>query len=92
LEFEIKKIISALNFSEQNFIQIQKSARKFARRGLYAAVNIQVGERLTPNMIIPLRPTTGRAGFEPNEIDTILGKKARKKILAGQPIHKSYLH
>jgi len=59
-----------------------------ARRSLFAACEIKAGKILEQDDLITLRPA---AGISPNEIDTVLGKKAKNTIPKDFIIKKEYL-
>ncbi|HEY5600908.1 MAG TPA: N-acetylneuraminate synthase family protein [Patescibacteria group bacterium] len=56
---------------------------RWARRSIYAAINIPKGAKLTEEMIITLRPW---GGIEPKHFELILGKKVVRNIKARSPI------
>lgn len=82
---------SLSNYSEDRFIQIQIQARKYARRGIYAANTLQVGHVLTESDLLPLRPTTGPEGFEADQCYNLVGLTLNSVIEAGHPILKNHL-
>jgi N-acetylneuraminate synthase len=61
-------------------LEIEEAARKNARRSIAAFTTIEVGESLTEDNLILLRPGTG---IHPMFFEKILGFKAKKKIEAG---------
>ena len=77
------------NFSEQKFLEAQDSARKYARRGLYASRNLFKGNLITDLDFIPLRPPIGVEGYSGNEIQDLVGGELLNDILEGEPILKS---
>ena len=56
---------------------------RWARRSLYAKINIAKGAVINESMLITLRPF---GGLEIKDLKVILGKKANKKISARSPI------
>ncbi len=58
--------------------------RKWARRGIYAAVDIPGGTTITGEMLKMVRPCVD--AFAPGDIDSVVGKTARKDIAANEPI------
>lgn len=78
----IDKMIS---YSENEFLQIQSNARAYARRGLYARVNLPQGSVFTNENIISLRPVPNE-GFSANSIDGIIGKTLNRDLLEGDAI------
>ena len=74
-----------MSFDEQKFIEIQEKAIKFARRGLYANVDIEPGRILQNSDITSLRPVPEN-GITASEILNLIGQKAQKYIKAGSPI------
>lgn len=55
----------------------------WARRSIYAAVDIAEGETITEGMVVTLRPW---GGIEPKHAPILLGRKAKKAIQARAPI------
>jgi len=75
-----------ISFDEKRFLAIQSDARLYARRGLYAAIDIEKGQTIGENMILPLRPTIPGAGYSGNEVFDVIGRIANKRIKIGEPI------
>lgn len=87
----LKKQVAMCKFDEESFLKIQSDARKFARRGLYAARNIARNSIISIDDVIPLRPTLGEDGHLVSEISFVIGKRCKEEILEGGPIYKSNL-
>jgi len=90
---DVKKLFRHLSlqremtaFSEEEFLAIQSDARLYARRGLYAAIDIEEGQTILEEMIIPLRPTVPINGYGGNDFLKVIGKTARTLIRMGDPI------
>jgi sialic acid synthase SpsE len=62
---------------------VDEISERGTRRSLYAARDIAVGETLTEDMIITLRPLRG---IEPKDAGRIMGKKTLRAISARSPI------
>ena len=80
-----------LNYTEERFLSLQAPAREFARRGLYAAQNLETGHIITEADLIPLRPTLGDDGFSADEYETLIGKKINQNIEAFGAIRGSLI-
>ncbi len=68
------------------FPKIQENeteVKKRARRGLYAAHDLEVGRRLNEEDILMVRP---EGKLYPNEVELIVGKKTLRKINQYEPI------
>jgi N-acetylneuraminate synthase len=87
----LKVQFAMCKFDEDRYLEIQSDARKFARRGLYAARNIPMNSIISFDDVIPLRPTLGEDGYLGNEISLLLGKRCMVEIHEGEPIFKSDL-
>jgi sialic acid synthase SpsE len=61
----------------------ERAARLGARRSLHAACSISEGEPFTPDNLIALRPMPG---WEPWQIDSLLGSRARRGYDGGERI------
>ena len=72
-------------FEEADFLKIQSEARQFARRGLYASRYLAANSVVSLEDVIPLRPTTGEAGFLGSEVTLVVGKRCKFEINAGEP-------
>lgn len=79
------------HFSEDLFLEQQVSARKYARRGIYASRNLSAGEVISSEDLIPLRPPIGDDGFSGDEIDQVVGSRLLIGLVAGDPILRSSL-
>ena len=77
------RLNSALFFNEANFISIQIPARKNARRGLYAALDILEGTVLTDEHVIELRPV---GEIPSQDISMVLGRCTNALLAKGDPI------
>jgi N-acetylneuraminate synthase len=97
-EVKAREVISLLSksellksFTENEFLEKQDSARKFARRGIYASRNLAAGEVISSEDLIPLRPPIGAEGFSGDEIDEIVGSRLLTDLAVGDPILRSSL-
>jgi N-acetylneuraminate synthase len=82
----LKKVSQMLKFDEDTFIKSQESARKNARRGMYASVNLPAGHRIGYTDVIALRPVFIEGGVEPQNMKLLIGKKVIETIEAGKPL------
>jgi N-acetylneuraminate synthase len=73
-------------YSEENFIEIQTSARQFARRGLYASKPLMKGHIITERDLIALRPTYRPRGIDADSSSILINKKLAADHYAGQPM------
>lgn len=64
--------------------------RETLRRAVYAGRKIPAGVRITSEMLIALRPC-GSDMIPADEIDSIVGRKARRAIDAATPLHRTDL-
>jgi N-acetylneuraminate synthase len=87
----LKTQVAMCKFDEDSFLETQSDARKFARRGLYAARNIARNSIISIDDVIPLRPTLGEDGHLGSEIYLVIGKRCKAEILEGEPLFKSNL-
>jgi sialic acid synthase SpsE len=62
----------------------QSKARRFARRGLYAAEDLEPGDALTAGKMIALRPADGCIAVE--HYDDVAGRRVGEAICSGSPI------
>ena len=83
---ELNKNRLLLTYNDNDFLEVQEAARSFARRGLYAKRDLQVGEVIRETDLIPLRPPIGPNGFFGNQIDSVIGRKVSLTIMAGDAI------
>lgn len=79
----IRALEKALGVGEKKIMPSEKETVIIQRRGIYAAKNIDKGEKMTRDMLQLLRPAIG---LRPSEIKRIIGKRTKKKILAGDSI------
>ena len=88
---DLKKSYLLSSYNEQSFIESQMPARDYARRGLYAAKDLQVGRVIGEDDVIPLRPPLRADGFSGDEFFGLLGKKLLRPLLQGEAFTKSNL-
>ena len=69
----------------QVFIGLQKAEEKSLqfKRSIYVSEDIEAGELITEKNIKVIRPAFGLA---PKHYESVLGKKAGKKLLKGKPL------
>lgn len=70
----LKKITGS---SYKRALECEAAARKYARRSLVAAADIEAGQAITPEMLTQKRPGTG---ISPAEISSVLGRKTKTAI------------
>lgn len=74
---KLERIELMRNFEPNNFLEIQKDARREARRGLYYFRDLFCGETIRIEDIISLRPSTG---IEASRLFEVIGKKLTKDV------------
>lgn len=79
----IREIERALGSSEKVITESERANRPIARRGVYAARSIAVGEVLTLDDVVCLRP---EAKISPMAIDTVLGRVVTRPVVRHDPI------
>lgn len=67
-------------------LEIQALARENARRRIFTAQNVEAGETLTTQNLIPLR---ANQGINIDHWPTVLGKRAKRNLKSGQPLTAS---
>ena len=87
LKLKLSNIQEICAYDESKFLESQAQARHFARRGLYARVDLTEGMELQSEHVICLRPVP-ESGFQASHIDSIIGKKVNYSIQMGLPISK----
>jgi sialic acid synthase SpsE len=87
-EFIIKKnsLNAILNFNEEDFIASQEQAIKYARRGLYFKKDLSLGEILTEDDIVALRPANK---ISPTDYYNLIGLILIKDVKAGMDIERA---
>jgi N,N'-diacetyllegionaminate synthase len=80
---DIRAVESALAKPPVLFQRKDRAMALLFRRGVYAARDIEVGECLTEEMLICVRP---EAQFNPAELPLLLGRTVRCSIARNQPI------
>ena len=79
----LRNLEKILAYDESDFLTLQTSARKNARRGLYAARDLTIGSEIGNDDLIELRPV-GIIASE--EIDSVLGRKLISNLKKGDLI------
>lgn len=84
----IRKVEEALG-NELKYVQDEEDELyTFARRSIYATIDIEKGGVLTKNNIAVLRSGKQKKGFEPKYFNFLLGKKTSRIIKKGEPINE----
>ncbi len=93
LHYELKVLIENIRKLEETLGNGLKCVQdeedelyKFARRSIYATIDIDVGGVLTKNNIAVLRSGKQKKGLEPKYFNLLLGKKTSRIIKKGEPI------
>ena len=85
LVISIRDCEASLGANSKKISKEEELIKNIVRRGLYAKHDIQVGEIINRSSISILRPTSE---ILPHDIEKILGKKARRLIVKGDPFLK----
>jgi len=83
LEIMLGDGVKRVEYNEKQTIIVQ-------RRALYAKTDIKKGEKIMRKHLIPLRPHLPMKSIPVNAISDIIGKTAKKMILAGQFLTKNH--
>lgn len=70
--------------SQKGVVEIENVSRRMARRGLYAARDLQVGDILDTSTVAILRPA---ADIGPEEWGRVAGRIVTRPYLHGEPLH-----
>lgn len=73
----VRFVEKGLGSSEIRILEVEKAAREQARRSIVANRDIKKGDEITAEMLTRKRPGTG---LPPDQMDTIVGKKAKVDI------------
>lgn len=84
----IRAMERARGTGEKKIMPSEKTWRTTQRRGAYALRDVKKGEKLVRDAIIFLRPALG---FAPPELRSMLGKKMKRSVRAGQPIKADHV-
>lgn len=79
----IRAMEKALGDGKKRLMPSEKETVVIQRRGIYAISPIQKGEKIQRSQLEYLRPAVG---LRPAMMRSILGKKARRDIAAGEPL------
>lgn len=85
---QVREIEAALGDGVKQPVPSELPVRDLVRRSVVAAVDIQAGQEIGAEMLNLLRPATGIA---PAQIEQLLGRKAAKLIPAGTPLQLEML-
>ncbi len=84
----IRQVEAALGHGRKELLPVERELHAFARRSIFAVKPIAPGERLTPDNIAVLRCGRLGAGLPPERYGSVLGRPARKAILAETPVRE----
>ena len=87
LREDVDLLVSACGDSKKKVLKCEHLTRKLARRSLVAKRFIKKGERINENSLIPKRPGTG---ISPDNISSVIGKKAKRNIQKDTLLKKSH--
>lgn len=80
---KIRAVPAAYGSPVKRILDCEREEKYFARRGVYAAVDIPKGAIITRDKLALLRPARG---IEPAALDLVIGRKATKYIPALAPV------
>lgn len=75
-----KHYLEIIQYSEQNFLNLQMSAREQARRGIYFTKDIDAGSTISSDDLISLRPVGQTSA---SEYFNIIGRELRSDVRSG---------
>jgi len=78
-----KTISKALGSETKEPTESEKATLNLIRRSIIATADIPTGSKITEDMVDILRPATG---IEPEKIDEVIGKVAKKDIKRFEPV------
>ncbi len=87
---QVRTLERALGSTDKFVTENEKDTYIVQRRCLRAARDIRAGERITREMVEPLRPATPGA-IPPWDVESVLGKKARRDLPYGKELRWSDL-
>lgn len=86
---ELRELVDSIRVAEKavgrvtySLTEKENNSRVF-RRSLFAVEDIEAGEAFNPTNVRIIRPGFG---LPPKEIDTVIGRKAKQKIVRGTPL------
>jgi N-acetylneuraminate synthase len=85
---KVRQAEKALGNGEKTVHPVERELRVFARRGIFAVRDIEVGDEMTRENLAILRCGKLQAGLEPKHLRELLGKHAKRNIPAESPIQR----
>lgn len=85
---KVREAEKALGNGEKTIHPVERELRAFARRSIFAVRDIETREELTKENVAVLRCGKLKGGLESSQFEQILGKRARRKILAYSPLQR----
>lgn len=82
----LRRLEKMSQYTEENFIETQEAARRFARRGLYVSRHLTKGHVITRADLVALRPTFHPEGFSADMIELVVGKSLLRDLTEGDPL------
>lgn len=79
----IRDAEKALGDGRKRTQEIEENNKSVGRRSIYITKDVSIGELLSESNLRIIRPN---AGLHPRYLDTIIGKKARHPLKAGNPL------
>ena len=80
---EVRKVGLALGDGRLQRNQAELARRQTARRGLYWSGDFAVGDEITADKLIPLRPSHA---VEPAALPQLIGRRLQRPVKSGEPI------
>ena len=78
--YKTLKIKNKLYGKFKKDLKLEKKSINFARRSIFAKININKGEKLSPNRLITLRPGDGISASHWDKVTKLTAKKNIKKL------------
>lgn len=79
----VRSVKAAMGSPVKKVLKCEEEELLYARRGIYAAVEIKPGDKIKKDMLLIVRPARG---LEPGDMGKIIGRRAVKKIGALAPV------
>ena len=81
-----REVEAALGSGEKRVQPVEAELRRFARRAIFAAQDIAVGEPFTRENLAVLRCGKLTPGLPPSALESLLGRPARRALRAEEPV------
>lgn len=85
---DVRHAEAALGTGAKTWAPAEEIERYWVRRGIWVSENVRAGERLTPDTFTALRPCHGMGA---DKVDQILGRRAARDLMIGDPVREEDL-